>query len=66
MFAEFIQHCFKAFNARSEELDNVLCRLCLYLDVRYKEAAISAGNLQAIFVKASPSHLKHRAQFDQI
>ena len=38
----------------------------LYLDVRYKEAAISAGNLQAIFVKASPSHLKHRAQFDQI
>jgi hypothetical protein len=36
--AEFLEHVCLKFNLRSREMDSQLCRLALFLDVRYKDA----------------------------
>jgi hypothetical protein len=40
--AEFLEHVCVKFNMLSREMDSPLCRLALFLDVRYKDAVPSS------------------------
>ena len=50
----FQQHIIWAFSTRAKQQDQVLCRLALFLDPRYRHAALSSSsNIMASFVQES-------------
>jgi hypothetical protein len=64
---DYQEHIIKTFNLRAKEMDNDLCRLALFLDLRFRTAACStadgtvAGRLQVLgTLEARASSLAHR------
>lgn len=41
--AEYIAHCYRAYNTRARDLDDKLCRLALFLDPRVQESCCVQG-----------------------
>ena len=54
--ADFQRHIIWAFSTRTKQQDSVLCRLALYLDPRFRQAASSSASGRTEFIQKAAQY----------